>query len=213
VQSRFGSRARFVASTWLGCSGPRLNRADASVQRSDLAGDRACGFEEGLRWAECHRSPSVEEGRVCRALVRFSRQEASSPSFRGSRCTLTRNVHTTADRKARGFVWVFHNRDESSGGELVLYVFAANRSGETPAQILGGTRGTLVVDGYTGYNNVTDPEGRARGGCWAHLRRKLFEARTEVGDLADEGIGRPRCPTARSLATARSVAMSTPVRG
>lgn len=32
---------------------------------------------------------------------------------------------------------------------------------------------------------VTDPEGRARGGCWCHLRRKLFAARTETGDLAD----------------------------
>ena len=93
------------------------------------------------------------------------------------------------DRQKRGFVWVFHGRDEMSGGELVLYVFATDRSGETPAQILGGTQGILVVDGYTGYNNVTDPEGRARGGCWCHLRRKLFEARTAPGDDADIGIG------------------------
>ena len=28
-----------------------------------------------------------------------------------------------------------------------------------------GTKGALVVDGYTGYNNVTDPDGRARGGA------------------------------------------------
>jgi len=96
------------------------------------------------------------------------------------------------DRKTWGFIWVFHGRDESSAGELVLYVFAVDRSGETPAQILGGTRGTLVVDGYTGYNNVTDPEGRARGGCWSHLRRKAFEARSEVGDLADIAISKIR---------------------
>lgn len=96
------------------------------------------------------------------------------------------------DRKTRGFIWVFHGRDETSSGELALYVFAVDRSGETPAQILGGTRGTLVVDGYTGYNNVTDPEGRARGGCWSHLRRKAFEARTEAGDLADVAIGKIR---------------------
>lgn len=93
------------------------------------------------------------------------------------------------DRQKRGFVWVFHGRDEESGGELVLYVFATDRSGETPAQILGGTQGILVVDGYTGYNNVTDPDGRARGGCWCHARRKLFEARTAPGDDADVGIG------------------------
>ncbi len=82
------------------------------------------------------------------------------------------------DRPKRGFVWVFQGYDESSGGQLVLYVFAVDRSGETPAKILGGTTGALVVDGYTGYNNVTDPDGRARGGCWSHLRRKIFEARS-----------------------------------
>ena len=82
------------------------------------------------------------------------------------------------DRPKRGFVWVFHGHDEKSGGQLVLYVFAVDRSGDTPAKILGGTKGALVVDGYTGYNNVTDPQGRARGGCWSHLRRKVFEARS-----------------------------------
>jgi len=96
------------------------------------------------------------------------------------------------DRKKRGFVWVFQGRDEDSSGELVVYIFATDRSGETPAQLLGGTKGILVVDGYTGYNNVTDPEGRARGGCWCHLRRKLFEARRSPGDDADIGIEKMR---------------------
>jgi transposase len=82
------------------------------------------------------------------------------------------------DRVKRGFVWVFHGHDEQSGGQLVLYVFAVDRSGQTPAKILGGTGGVLVVDGYTGYNQVTDPDGRARGGCWSHLRRRVFEARS-----------------------------------
>ncbi len=80
------------------------------------------------------------------------------------------------DRAKRGFVWVFHGHDDESGGQLVLYVFAVDRSGDTPARVLGGTQGALVVDGYTGYNNVTDPQGRARAGCWSHLRRKIFEA-------------------------------------
>jgi transposase len=96
------------------------------------------------------------------------------------------------DRKKRRFIWVFQGTDEQSGGELVLYVFAVDRSGDTPAQILGGTQGTLVVDGYTGYNNVTDPAGRARAGCWCHLRRKLFEARSSAGDDADAGITQMR---------------------
>jgi transposase len=94
------------------------------------------------------------------------------------------------DRRKRGFVWVFHGYDEVSGAKLVLYAFAVDRSGDTPAKVLGGTRGTLVVDGYTGYNNVTDPEGRARAGCWSHMRRKVFEARsTSSAKDIDDALG------------------------
>jgi transposase len=70
----------------------------------------------------------------------------------------------------RGFVWTF------LAGDLIGYRFSADRSGETPQQVLGGTRGTLVVDAYTGYNRVTDVEGRERASCLAHVRRKFFEA-------------------------------------
>ncbi|HSO01873.1 MAG TPA: IS66 family transposase, partial [Gaiellaceae bacterium] len=81
------------------------------------------------------------------------------------------------DRTKKGFVWVFHGRDDAgSGGELVLYVFATDRSGGTPLKILGGSEGTLVADGYTGYNIIEDPTERVRGGCWCHARRKAFEA-------------------------------------
>jgi transposase len=72
--------------------------------------------------------------------------------------------------KRRGFVWTF------LAGEIVAYVFSGDRSGLTPARVLGGTQGTLVVDGYTGYNIVTDVAGRERAGCWSHARRKFFEA-------------------------------------
>lgn len=52
----------------------------------------------------------------------------------------------------------------------------SDRSGETPMQVLGGTGGTLVVDMYTGYNQVTGTGGRERAGCLAHARRKSSEA-------------------------------------
>lgn len=70
----------------------------------------------------------------------------------------------------RGFVWTFLADD------LIAYRFADSRSGETPLKILGGTKGTLVIDGYTGYNRVTDVDGRDRAGCLAHVRRKIFDA-------------------------------------
>ncbi len=51
-----------------------------------------------------------------------------------------------------------------------------SRSGETPREVLGGTKGALVVDGCTGYNDVTGVNGRTRAGCNAHSRRYFFEA-------------------------------------
>src|SRR5439155_25748277 len=82
----------------------------------------------------------------------------------------------------RGFVWTF------LAGDLIAYRFADNRSGETPVQVLGGTTGTLVIDGYTGYNRVTDVDGRDRAGCLAHVRRKIFDALATASIEARQGL-------------------------
>jgi transposase len=86
-------------------------------------------------------------------------------------------LHNRPDK--RGFVWTF------LAGKFVAYVFSADRSGETPARVLGGTVGSLVVDGYTGYNEVTDVDGRARGGCWSHSRRYYFKALEHAPEARD----------------------------
>jgi len=69
-----------------------------------------------------------------------------------------------------GYVWAF------LADKLVAYRVSPSRSGETPRQVLEGTPGTLVVDAYSGYNQVTGPDSRKRAGCWAHVRRKFFDA-------------------------------------
>lgn len=73
------------------------------------------------------------------------------------------------DRK-KGYVWTFLSDN------YIGYKFSISRSGETPAQVLGTSTGTLVVDAYSGYNGVTTPDGRERAGCMAHARRKFFAA-------------------------------------
>jgi transposase len=76
----------------------------------------------------------------------------------------------TAGKKP--YTWVF------TDGELIAYRFSPSRSGETPAEVLGETKGKLVVDAYTGYNKVTKLGARTRAGCMAHARRKFFAALT-----------------------------------
>lgn len=70
----------------------------------------------------------------------------------------------------RGFVWTF------LAEKLIAYVFSGSRSGETPSTVLGASAGTLVVDMYTGYNEVTSTGGRTRAACLAHSRRRFFDA-------------------------------------
>ena len=70
----------------------------------------------------------------------------------------------------RGYLWTF------LADEMIAYRFSASRSGQTAADVLGGSKGTLVVDAYTGYNRVTQVDGRERAGCLAHVRRKFFDA-------------------------------------
>jgi transposase len=69
-----------------------------------------------------------------------------------------------------GYLWDF------LAEEIIYYKYAASRSGEMAERVLGGGKGTLVVDGYTGYNRVCTPEGWTRSGCLANARRKFFEA-------------------------------------
>jgi transposase len=70
----------------------------------------------------------------------------------------------------KGYVWTFVADD------LIVYRFSQSRSGETPSTVLGDSTGALVVDMYTGYNQVTSTGNRTRVACLAHARRKLFDA-------------------------------------
>lgn len=85
----------------------------------------------------------------------------------------------TQTRPERSFVWTFLSRTDT------VYVFAPDRSGDTAKEILGGTTGSLTVDGHTGYNVVTDVDGRERTGCWSHARRYLFEALASAPEARD----------------------------
>jgi transposase len=53
-----------------------------------------------------------------------------------------------------------------------------------PVEVLGLSSGTLLVDGYSGYNKVCTPDARERAGCWAHVRRKFFESQATAPEQA-----------------------------
>lgn len=81
--------------------------------------------------------------------------------------------------KKRCYMWTFRT------DKLITYKFSAGRSGKTPRAVLGGTKGTLLVDAYTGYNPVLDVDGRQRAACLAHVRRKFFDALTTAPEAQE----------------------------
>jgi transposase len=72
----------------------------------------------------------------------------------------------------QGWIWGL------MGKRAIAYAFDESRKGAVAKTLLQGTEGFLVIDGYAGYNAVIDDDApsRTRVGCWAHARRKFFEA-------------------------------------
>ena len=75
------------------------------------------------------------------------------------------------EKTRRAYMWDF------IAGNMVGYMYSPSRSGETPVNVLGQSKGFLQVDAYSGYNQVTRPESRTRVGCIAHVRRYFWKAK------------------------------------
>lgn len=76
-------------------------------------------------------------------------------------------------RTRMGRIWTYVGQDAT------VYDYTATRKRAGPERFLKEYRGYLQADAYTGYDGLyRDPErGLVEVGCWAHARRKFFEAR------------------------------------
>jgi transposase len=69
----------------------------------------------------------------------------------------------------KGWIWTMVSQ------RAAVFRFDPSRSAAAAETLLGEGQGNLCIDGYSGYNSSTKGQ-RARSGCWAHARRKVFEA-------------------------------------
>lgn len=72
----------------------------------------------------------------------------------------------------RGYYWVLYgDKDE------VAFVYSPNRARAVIDKLLETYQGTLLSDGYRAYDSFCKAnKGVVWAGCWAHTRRKFFEA-------------------------------------
>jgi transposase len=82
-------------------------------------------------------------------------------------------LHGLKNRPKRGHLWSY------TDGVQVVFEATADGKQAHPAELLAGFRGTLLTDGASVYNAAARADGVVRAGCWAHARRKFFEARRE----------------------------------
>ena len=69
-----------------------------------------------------------------------------------------------------GHLWAWGNYD------TVIFQYTDNKRAETVAALFEEFKGVILSDGASDFNLLEKTEGITRAGCWAHARRKLYEA-------------------------------------
>lgn len=99
----------------------------------------------------------------------------------------------------KGYVWAIARDDRPWQGPEppgVAYIYAPTRSGTVALQALAGFQGVLQVDGYGGYNALTDDRRKGEAPlqlafCWTHWRREFFDlAKGGNAPIAEEMLKR-----------------------
>ena len=91
---------------------------------------------------------------------------------------------TLLQPRRTAYAWLYLG---DAANPYTLFDFTAGRGEEHPTAFLSGYSGFVHADGYAGYNPVHG-SGARHLGCWAHVRRKFVEARTNNAAKASEAL-------------------------
>lgn len=84
-----------------------------------------------------------------------------------------------------GYMWVLSRA--GPGPHAHIFTYDPTRSGKVAADLLADFKGVAVTDGYSGYKSL-GKQGITRSGCWAHVRRKFFEATEREEDQSRSSV-------------------------
>ena len=74
----------------------------------------------------------------------------------------------------QGYMWVY--RSPRKG--IVIFQYRKGRGAHGPKEMLSNYQGWLQTDGYIVYDKIAKVVDLQLVGCWAHARRKFYEAKT-----------------------------------
>jgi len=91
-----------------------------------------------------------------------------SPFLHADETPVTTKLLPSGTRQS--YLWTYTDRSQ------VAYRFTEGRGSEGPMDVLEGYSGFVHKDGYAGYDKAMRAGGATYVACWAHARRKFFEA-------------------------------------
>ncbi len=94
-------------------------------------------------------------------------------------------IDNEAHRAVKGYVW---SVVDVMAEDRFFFYEHGSRSARVAMGLLKDFKGAIQSDGYIVYEHFEGMEGKLLLGCWAHARRKFFEARKENEKLANEAL-------------------------
>ena len=93
-----------------------------------------------------------------------------------------------------GRLWTYVRDDRPAGSTdppAVWFAYSPDRKAEHPANHLRDFRGVLQADAYVGFNRLYAQGRIVEAACWAHLRRKFYDAyQAHASPIAEEALKR-----------------------
>ena len=97
-------------------------------------------------------------------------------------------------RTKTGRLWVYardHRGWSGSDPPAAIYFYEPDRRAQRPKDHLKDFSGTVHVDGYAGFEQLTEAGDITLAACWAHTRRKFYEiAKADKSPIALEAVRR-----------------------
>lgn len=110
-------------------------------------------------------------GELLIPIVAVMRRELVGGSYiQADETTVDVQMHDGRGQNHQAYLWQY---GRPGGG--VVFDFRLGRGRDGPKEFLGPFEGILQTDGYGAYDHVGGPK-MVHAACWAHSRRKFFEA-------------------------------------
>jgi len=110
-------------------------------------------------------------GELLIPIVEAMRRELVSGSYiQADETTVDVQMHDRRGQNHQAYLWQY-----GRPGAGVVFDFRLGRGREGPKRFLERFEGILQTDGYSAYDHVGGPK-LVHAACWAHSRRKFFEA-------------------------------------